>query len=62
MKSTPKVGNSTISNNYLKFLESKIVVAENYGFKPYAHTGNLLPHAKAIVDWCVQGGRRAIFA
>lgn len=49
-------------NRYKKFLESKIVVAESYGFEPKAPVGNLLPHAQAITKWAVQGGRRAIFA
>lgn len=48
--------------NYKKFLENKIVVADSYGFTPFDVTGNLLPHADAIVKWCINGGRRAIFA
>lgn len=47
---------------YEYFLENKIVVAESYGFTPYDLSGNLLPHAQSIVKWCVDGGRRAIFA
>lgn len=48
--------------NYKKFLENKIVIADSYGFTPFDVTGNLLPHADAIVKWCINGGRRAIFA
>ena len=49
-------------NNYIQFLENKIVVAEEFGFKPRESIGNLLPHAQAITKWCIEGGRRAIFA
>jgi DNA modification methylase len=49
-------------NNYIQFLENKIVVAEEFGFKPMESIGNLLPHAQAITKWCIEGGRRAIFA
>ncbi|RZJ92457.1 MAG: DNA methylase N-4 [Chryseobacterium sp.] len=47
---------------YKEFLENKIVVAEDYGFKITKSIGNILPHAKEITKWCLQGGRRAIFA
>lgn len=47
---------------YKKFLEDKIVIADSYGFTPFDVSGNLLPHADAIVKWCIHGGRRAIFA
>jgi DNA modification methylase len=50
------------NTNYKKFLEEKIVVADSYGFIPFDINGNLLPHAEAIVKWCIEGGRRAIFA
>lgn len=49
-------------DNYIDFLEKKIVVAEQFGFKPFPTIGNLLPHAEAITKWCLNGGRRAIFA
>lgn len=48
--------------DYVRFLENKIVVAEEYGFEPDCIVGDLLPHAKAITQWCMKGGRRAIFA
>lgn len=48
--------------DYINFLENKIVVAEEYGFKSDNIIGNLLPHAQAITKWCIEGGRRAIFA
>lgn len=50
--------------NYKKFLESKIVIAENYGFKitPDESSPKLLPHQKVITRWALDGGRRAIFA
>jgi DNA modification methylase len=49
-------------DNYKKFLESKIVIAEEYGFQIKDHIGDILPHAKEITRWCLKGGRRAIFA
>lgn len=50
--------------NYKEFLEKKIIVAENYGTKIDENTlsEKLLPHQKVIVPWCIEGGRRAIFA
>lgn len=47
---------------YLEFLESKIVVAESFGFNPFDNIEILLPHQNDIVNWCIKGGRRAIFA
>lgn len=47
---------------YNRFLEDKIVIAEDYGFEPLSPIGNLLPHAVPITQWCLRGGRRAIFA
>lgn len=48
--------------DYVRFLENKIVVAEEYGFEPDGIIGDLLPHARPITQWCLKGGRRAIFA
>lgn len=48
--------------DYKEFLENKIIVAEKFGFKPYKNKDILLPHQNVIVDWCIEGGRRAIFA
>lgn len=50
------------TDNYIQFLENKIVIAEDYGFEPDCIIGDLLPHAKAITNFCLKGGRRAIFA
>ena len=50
------------TKEYIEFLEDKIVVAEEYGFEVKSPIGNLLPHAKPITQWCLKGGRRAIFA
>lgn len=49
---------------YKEFLESKIIVAEDYGteIEPTSLTPCLLHHQKDIVTWCLKGGRRAIFA
>lgn len=51
-------------DKYLEFLESKIVVAESFGYDIDKDQLNskLLPHQKDIVSWAVSGGRRAIFA
>ncbi|MGG5486277.1 DNA methyltransferase [Gaetbulibacter sp. PBL-D1] len=50
--------------NYQTFIENKIIIAENYGFDINISLLNdvLLPHQKDIVKWCLQGGRRAVFA
>lgn len=50
--------------DYIDFLEKKIVVAENFGesFDEVNLSPILLPHQKVIVPWCMEGGRRAIFA
>lgn len=52
----------TKNKEYVRFLENKIVVAEEYGFESDGIIGDLLPHAKAITNFCLKGGRRAIFA
>ncbi|WP_424493926.1 DNA methyltransferase [Salinimicrobium sp. GXAS 041] len=51
-------------SDYKKFLESKIVVAENFGFEvAYTDlTDKLFPHQKEIIKWSLEGGRRACFA
>lgn len=50
--------------SYKKFLESKIVIAESFGtiIDQSTLSEKLLPHQKVIVPWCIEGGRRAIFA
>jgi len=51
-------------NEYLEFLEKKIVIAQDYGtdidIEKLSH--KLLPHQRDIVHWAISGGRRAIFA
>lgn len=47
---------------YLDFLKNKVIVAEKYGFDPKPVIGDILPHAEAITQWAIKGGRRAIFA
>lgn len=49
---------------YKQFLEQKIVIAENFGFKisPSESSDKLLPHQGVITRWALEGGRRAIFA
>lgn len=50
--------------NYNEFLKGKVVVAENFGINTtkIELTNKLFPHQKDIVNFCLQGGRRAIFA
>jgi len=50
--------------NYNDFLSSKIVVADDFGVQIDSEklSEKLLPHQKTIVPWCIEGGRRAIFA
>lgn len=49
---------------YREFLESKIVVAKDFGTDELKSELNsqLLPHQRDIVQWAISGGRRAIFA
>ena len=49
---------------YIKFLESKVVIAESFGHKIDRSTLSpiLKPHQADIVEWAIDGGRRAIFA
>jgi len=49
-------------NDYKEFLENKVVIAEKFGFNPIDNIEMLLPHQNDIVNWCIEGGRRAIFA
>jgi DNA modification methylase len=50
--------------DYQEFLKSKVVVAEKYGIdtENLEFTEILKPHQKDIVNFCLKGGRRAIFA
>jgi len=50
--------------NYEKFLKSKVVIAEKFGIdtENISYSEKLFPHQKDIVNFCLQGGRRAIFA
>ncbi|MFT3992422.1 MAG: DNA methyltransferase [Luteolibacter sp.] len=49
---------------YTEFLESKVKLAETWGFKIEDSEINpiLKPHQRATVKWMVEGGRRACFA
>ncbi len=48
---------------YVEFLEEKRTHAPESGFDPGdAISEALFPHQRDIVQWCVRGGRRAIFA
>jgi DNA modification methylase len=50
--------------DYQDFLKSKVVVAEKFGIETseIQLTEKLFPHQKDIVNFCLEGGRRAIFA
>ncbi|WP_036383990.1 DNA methyltransferase [Muricauda sp. MAR_2010_75] len=51
-------------SNYVDFLESKIIAAQDFGFplRQKQLSKALFDHQKAIVPWMVEGGRRACFA
>ena len=51
-----------MNEDYKEFLEDKVVIAEKFGFTPTKNIDILLPHQNDIVDWSIEGGRRAIFA
>lgn len=48
---------------YQEFLQQKIAISENFGFEVSLDEIHpiLKPHQKAIVQWAVRGGRRALF-
>lgn len=50
--------------DYEEFLKNKIIIAENYGIDTaeIEYSKMLFPHQKDIVNFCLLGGRRAIFA
>lgn len=52
-----------MSEQYIEFLKSKIVVAKESGFEVYPDMINprLKPHQRDAVMWAVRGGRRALF-
>ncbi len=49
---------------YSEFLRSKIATSPDRGLaiEPGSLHPSLLPHQRAIVEWAIRGGRRAIFA
>lgn len=49
---------------YQKFLKGKVVIAENFGIDTtdIKFSSSLFPHQVDIVNFCLKGGRRAIFA
>jgi DNA modification methylase len=49
---------------YEEFLKGKVVIAEKFGIETenLELTEKLFPHQKDIVKFCLEGGRRAIFA
>jgi DNA modification methylase/superfamily II DNA or RNA helicase len=50
--------------SYADFLKGKVVIAEKFGIDTTDITYNekLFPHQRDIVNFCLNGGRRAIFA
>lgn len=53
-----------MTDTYLQFLQKKVAVAPSYGAPVEAGAINLAlkPHQRIIVQWMVNGGRRACFA
>jgi len=53
-----------MNKDYQSFLKGKVIIAENFGIETenLKFTEKLFPHQKDIVDFCLKGGRRAIFA
>jgi superfamily II DNA or RNA helicase len=51
-------------SSYREFLEQKIVSTPDHGWSIEAGAVNPIckPHQRAIIEWAVRGGRRAIFA
>lgn len=49
---------------YTEFLKLKVVIAEKFGLdtSEIKYSDLLFPHQKDIVNFCLEGGRRAIFA
>lgn len=62
VRAMPFKKKNIMQNEYQSFLEKKIVIAENFGFETDETIGDILPHAKTVTNWCLKGGRRAIFA
>ena len=58
------IAQDVLNDPYLDFLRSKIKFAESSGFEIDLREINpeLKPHTRAIVQWCVSGGRRGVFA
>lgn len=52
------------NSDYLDFLRGKVKLARLTGFEVPLESINpaLKPHTRAIVQWCVKGGNRAVFA
>lgn len=51
-------------DNYTDFLKKKVVISESFGFDcdNIKLTDKLFSHQKDIVRFCLEGGRRAVFA
>lgn len=49
---------------YIDFLKSKTVASESFGYDTthFEYNKLLFPHQQDLVDFCLSGGRRAIFA
>jgi hypothetical protein len=51
-----------MDQEYIKYLKSKAIIAEEFGFEPNYLPDMAKPHQKDMVFWGVKGGRRAYFA
>lgn len=53
-----------MKKSYDDFLKSKVMIAEKFGMdtSKIKFSKKLFPHQRDIVNFCLEGGRRAIFA
>lgn len=49
-------------DQYIQFLQNKVIIAEEFGFEPDYMPEMAMPHQRDISTWSLVGGRRAIFA
>ena len=54
--------NTTTSNDYTAFINSKRHLAGSFGFDPVFMPDFLFPFQRALIEWAVRKGRAAIFA
>jgi hypothetical protein len=60
-----KIGDEKMNESkYMEFLKSKMAIAKDTGFEISKDKLNpaLMEHQKDIVQWALNGGKRAVFA